>query len=130
MRGMDHDRLFKELLRTFFVEFLELFLPEVVEYLDRDSIEFLDKEVFTDVTAGEKHEVDLLVKCRFKGEQAYFLIHVEAQAWDRPEPFPKRMFRYYARIDEAHDLPVYPIAVLSYDSPLRPESEEYRVEFP
>jgi hypothetical protein len=25
---MDHDRLFKELLTTFFVEFLELFFPE------------------------------------------------------------------------------------------------------
>jgi hypothetical protein len=29
MRHMDHDRLFKQLLTTFFVEFVELFLPEV-----------------------------------------------------------------------------------------------------
>src|SRR3954454_5387399 len=112
---MDHDRLFKELIRTFFVDFLELFLPDVAAYVDRSSIEFLDKEVFTDVTAGERHEVDLVVKVRFKGRQAYFLIHVESQAQRRPEPFPKRMFRYYARIDEAHNLPVYPIAVFSYD---------------
>ena len=42
---MDHDRLFKELLRTFFVEFLELFLPEVVEYFDRGSIEFLTSDI-------------------------------------------------------------------------------------
>ena len=27
--GMDHDRLFKELLSTFFVEFVDLFLPDV-----------------------------------------------------------------------------------------------------
>lgn len=118
------------MLRTFFAEFIELFLPEVAAYLDPAHVEFLDKEVFTDVTAGERHEVDLLVKCRFKGKQAYFLIHVESQAQHRPEPFPKRMFRYYARIDEAHDLPVYPIAVLSYDSPRRQEPDEYRVEFP
>jgi hypothetical protein len=26
---IDHDRLFKELLSTFFIEFLELFIPEV-----------------------------------------------------------------------------------------------------
>ena len=26
---MDHDRLFKELLTTFFVEFLDLFLPDI-----------------------------------------------------------------------------------------------------
>src|SRR4051794_37662912 len=127
---MDHDRLFKELFRTFFGEFIELFLPEVAAYLDPTSIEFLDKEVFTDVTSGERHEVDLLAKARFKGGKAFFLIHMEAQAQDRPEPFPRRMFRYFARLDEGHDLPVYPIAVLSYDTPLRPEPDEYRVEFP
>lgn len=36
---IDHARLFKELLTTFFVEFLELFLPEVLAYLERDSIQ-------------------------------------------------------------------------------------------
>jgi hypothetical protein len=30
----NHDRLFKELLGTFFVEFLDLFLPEVLAYID------------------------------------------------------------------------------------------------
>lgn len=34
---MDHDRLFKELLGTFFVEFMDLFLPHVGAYLDRDA---------------------------------------------------------------------------------------------
>jgi len=28
-RYMDHDRLFKELLTTFFVDFLEVFCPEL-----------------------------------------------------------------------------------------------------
>lgn len=40
---IDHDRLFKELLTTFFVEFVELFLPEVSSYLERQSVKFLDK---------------------------------------------------------------------------------------
>jgi hypothetical protein len=44
--GMEHDRLFKALLTTFFVEFLDLFFPEMNQYLNRKSIEFLDKEVF------------------------------------------------------------------------------------
>ena len=57
---MDHDRLFKELLTTFFLDFLQLFCPELAEYLDPGSVEFLDKEVFTDVTHGERHEVDHL----------------------------------------------------------------------
>ena len=69
---MDHDRLFKELLATFFVEFIELFFPELAEYLDRDSIEFLDKEVFTDVTHGEKHEADIVAKARFRGKRWAF----------------------------------------------------------
>ncbi len=50
--NIDHYRLFKELISTFFVEFIELFFPQLMDYLDRDSITFLDKEVFTDVTEG------------------------------------------------------------------------------
>ena len=78
---MDHDRLFKELLSTFFVEFFDLFLPDVGAALDH-TVPFvpMDKEVFTDVTRGEKHEVDVLMKARFRGEDAFFLIHVENQA--------------------------------------------------
>jgi len=90
---MDHDRLFKELLTTFFIEFLELFFPETIEYLDRDSCEFLDKEVFTDVTSGDRHEVDLVVKARFREASSFFLIHVETQAQAQSE-FAQRMFNY------------------------------------
>jgi hypothetical protein len=74
---MDHDRLFKQLLTTFFVEFIELFLPKLSAHLERDSIEFLDKEIFTDLTSGERHEVDLLARARLRGEEAFFIIHVE-----------------------------------------------------
>jgi hypothetical protein len=28
---IDHDRLFKELISTFFVEFLDLFLPQIAK---------------------------------------------------------------------------------------------------
>ena len=73
----DHDRLFKELLTTFFGEFVDAFLPEVAEYVDLTSIVFLDKEVFTDVTSGKRHEVDLLVQGRFQGQDSFFLVHVE-----------------------------------------------------
>src|ERR1700710_535544 len=112
---MDHDRLFKELLTTFFIEFIELFMPEVAAYIERDSIEFLDKEIFTDIAAGERHEVDLLVKVRFRGAgEGYFLIHVESQASPRAG-FARRMFHYFARLDADHDLPVFPIALFSFD---------------
>lgn len=40
------------------------------------------------------------------------------------------MFHYFARLTEDHDLPVYPIALLSYDKPRNLELDVYRVEFP
>ncbi|MBW4651164.1 MAG: DUF4351 domain-containing protein [Kastovskya adunca ATA6-11-RM4] len=125
----DHDRLFKELITTFFVEFLELFFPEVLTYLQADSLEFIDKELFTDVTAGEQYEADLLVKARFRAQDSFFLIHVENQASPQSD-FGWRMFRYFARLYEKFALPVYPIALFSFDTPRRPEPDVHRVEFP
>ncbi|ELP53050.1 hypothetical protein O53_4779 [Microcystis aeruginosa TAIHU98] len=81
--NIDHDRLFKELISTFFLEFIELFFPQVMDYLDRDSITFLDKEVFTDVTEGERYESDLVAQVKFRGKESFFLIHVEAQESSR-----------------------------------------------
>ena len=124
---IDHDRLFKELLRTFFLEFIELFFPEVHAELAPTSIEFLEQEIFTDVTSGEKHRVDLAVKARFRGQDWYFLFHIEPQASDEG-PFPPRMFRYFARLTDLHAIPVYPIALFTYKSPLRPEPNFHRVE--
>lgn len=126
---MDHDRLFKQLLTTFFIDFVDLFLPEVRGYLSSDKIEFLDKEVFTDLTGGDRHEVDIIAKAKFKDQEAFFLIHVEDQAKAEGR-FPRRMFHYFARLDERFDLPIYPVAVFSYDSPLRPEEGQYLVAFP
>ena len=127
---MDHDRLFKELLTTFFSEFVDLFLPDVSAVLDRNvAVVPMDKEVFSDVTLGEKHEVDVLMKARFRGEDAYFLIHVENQATAQAD-FPKRMFRYFARLTEKYDLPVYPVVIFSYDAPQRPEPNRFVVAFP
>ena len=71
---IDHDRLFKELISNFFMEFIELFLPEVRDYIEAGSVELLDKEVFTDITAGERHEVDLVAKVRFKEQDTFFLV--------------------------------------------------------
>lgn len=126
---IDHDRLFKELLTTFFVEFLELFLPEVLVYIERDSIEFLDKEVFTDVTAGVRYEADLIVKVKFRGQDTCFVIHVENQSY-KQQDFDKRMFRYFARLYEKFDLPVYPVVLFSYDYPKTPELNSHQIAFP
>ncbi len=127
--NIDHDRLFKELISTFFLEFIELFFPQLREYLDPQSITFLDKEIFTDVTEGEKYESDLIAKVKFQGKDAYFLIHVEAQASSKSQ-FNRRMFNYFARFDEKFALPVYPIVIFSYDSPKKPAISKYEVKFP
>jgi hypothetical protein len=34
MATTDHDRLFKEVLTTFFLDFLELFLPKVAAFVE------------------------------------------------------------------------------------------------
>lgn len=126
---INHDRLFKELLTTFFIEFLELFFPQVVAYLERQSLKFLDKEIFTDVTAGEQYEADLVVKARFREQESFFLIHVESQAQPQAD-FGQRMFRYFARLSEKLALPVYPIAIFSYNAPRIQQPNSYQVEFP
>ena len=124
---MDHDRLFKELLTTFFIEFIELFFPKLAAEIDRDSIQFLDKEIFTDLFSGERHEVDLLVKVRLRGREMFILIHVENQAtWQ--SNFPERMFEYFALLLKKLGLPVYPIAIFSYDRPLTPAADRYEID--
>ena len=127
--NIDHDRLFKELISTFFIEFIELFFPQLLEYIDTESIIFLDKEIFTDVTAGDKYETDLIAKVKFLGQPSYFVIHIEAESGARPK-FNQRMFRYFARLDEKLDLPIYPIVIFSYDSPKTVAVNNYQINFP
>ena len=40
------------------------------------------------------------------------------------------MFTYFARFHEKYKLPVYPIAVFSFETPSEREPDEYCVEFP
>jgi len=127
---IDHDRLFKELITTFFYEFVDLLLPDVSVYLERDSLYFLNKEVFTDITAEEKyeaditaeekHEADIVVKARFRNETSCFLVHIENQSTAESN-FGQRMFRYFARLHEKYAIPVYPVVIFSCTRPLRAE---------
>jgi len=126
---INHDRLFKELISTFFIEFIELFFPEILNYLEPDSIAFLETEIFTDVTAGERYEADLLVQAKFQNRSSYFLIHVENQSYNQAN-FNKRMFRYFARLHEKYDLPIYPVVIFSYEKPQKAAESSYQLEFP
>ncbi len=126
---IDHDEIFKALLTVFFLEFVAAFLPDALPYIDPASIEFMDKEILKGVRGRKKRFADLVVKVRFRGQETYFLIHVENQAKMEPG-FAKRMFLYFSRLIEKFDLPVYPVAILSYDTPNRPEPDRYEVVFP
>ena len=126
---IDHDGLFKELLKTFFVEFLELFLPEVLQYIDLSTLQFLDKELFPDVLRRERSQVDLMAKVSYRDKESFIVILVEHQAQPSKD-FPARLFRYFARLTELFGLPVYPIALMSYAKPLKAAPKKYVVNFP
>ncbi len=127
--NVDHDRLFKELLRVCFADFIELFLPEVFAYLDPASISFIDKETHSPLLGRAKRTGDLLVKARFKGRMTYFLIHVEVQS-QRRNWSSRRMFDYFAAETHLHKLPLYPIALLAWDEPRTPDPGKYVIQFP
>lgn len=128
MSNIDHDRLLKELLTNFFREFMEAFFPQADRLLDYSYLEFLTQEVFTDVTAGEKKYIDILVKTRLLGEEGYVLVHVEPQA-KKSKNFSRRMFRYFARLYLKYDMRILPIAVLSHGT-RKKEPHTFEITFP
>jgi hypothetical protein len=77
--------------------------------------------------------VDLLARVKLRPADgpghATVLVHVETQAQPQRE-FVRRMFGYFARLTLEHALPVYPIAIFSFDRPLRPEISRFDVVLP
>lgn len=128
MEQIDHDQLFKELLSTFFVELIELFLPDLTAYLERDSVIFLPQEYFTNLVSGERKILDIVAQVRFRGREAFFIIHVENQSYTESN-FARRMFFYFAKLHQEYLLPIYPVVVFSFDEPQRVEATHYQVEF-
>lgn len=125
--NIDHDRLFKELLSTFFEEFILLFFPDLHEDIDFKEFRFLPEEVVTDVTEGNKYRVDLLAETKLKGEDGLVLIHVENQAQFQHR-FNERMFIYFTRLYEKYRRKILPIALFSHNSK-RDEPDSYSLNF-
>ena len=126
--GIDHDRLFKELLETFFEEFMELFFPEIHQQIDFNDLHFNKQEIFTDVTVGEKHFIDLLAETKLKGEEGIILVHVESQAQYQAN-FAERMFIYFSRLYQKYRSRIFPIAIFSYDQ-IKDEPDNFNIKFP
>jgi predicted transposase/invertase (TIGR01784 family) len=78
---------------------------------------------------GDEKVIDLLVEVKRAKQETTFLIHLEAQASSRAK-FNRRMFHYFARLDQRHLKDIYPIVVFSFDEPYRLEQNTYTVEFP
>ena len=125
---VDHDRLFKELIQTFFQEFVELFFPEQYLQIDFSHFHFLPQELFTDIIKGEKREVDMLAETKLKDVETLILIHVEPQSYFQKE-FHERMFIYFSRLYEKYRKPILPIAIFSYNS-LKDVPEHLSIEIP
>ena len=110
---MNHDRLFKELLTSFFYEFLELFFQSLSASIDRNQLPtFLDKESFGELPGDLRREKDLVARVRLMCGDACFIIHLEHEAQNNND-FPARMFTYFSRLLERYGPPIYPIAVFS-----------------
>ncbi|MFI5381605.1 MAG: Rpn family recombination-promoting nuclease/putative transposase [Tepidisphaerales bacterium] len=124
---MDHDQLFKSLVHEFFVELVDLAAPELAAQIERSSVEFLDPEVFFRTAAGDRQQADVVVKVRLRNESACIVVHVEFQSTAQAD-FAKRMFAYFAGLHLKLDLPVYPIALFSYDQPYRDEPSAYAID--
>ena len=126
---MNHDALFKMLFKSppVLEGFFQAFLPEAVRFIDFAVLEFVDKERVT--IGGRKRTGDLLIKTRFRSEAAGFLIHLEHQA-QRDSDLARRMLEYFILDWREYDLPVYPIAVVSYRRVAPAQLHPLLVHFP
>jgi predicted transposase/invertase (TIGR01784 family) len=135
--NIDHDRLFKQLLSTFFLEFLDLFAPELAAYINPDSLEFLPQEYFTDLDEGERKAMDLIVRVSLRRRpnepevgKVSIIINCEHQSSSEAN-FNRRLFFYFAQLHRQYLEPVYPIAVFSFDKPKhKQEQDKYQVKLP
>ncbi|MDI4643990.1 Rpn family recombination-promoting nuclease/putative transposase [Cohnella hashimotonis] len=125
---LDHDQLFKTLIRTFFKEFMELFFPDVAKEIDFSHTVFLSEEVATDLAGGRKGRVDLLIETRLRGEETLIIIHIEPQSYYEPA-FAERMFLYASKLYETHRRRILPIAVFSHGRK-RAEPDRFGWSFP
>ena len=135
-KSIDHDQLFKQLLTTFFLEFLELFVPELFVVIDPHSLEILPQEYFTEINAGERRAMDIIVRIDLLGRpnapassKVSVVINCEHQSSSETD-FHRRMFFYFAQLHREYLQIVYPIALFSFDQPFRAEPSCYQVKAP
>ncbi|WP_316815377.1 hypothetical protein [Pedobacter nyackensis] len=115
------DELWKGILDDIFEDFLRFFFADAGGLFDFDKkFAFLDKEfnrLFPpeEDTAGVRF-VDKLVKVHLKnGGSKFILVHVEVQGNGRHEELSSRMFRYFYRAKDKHNVSITAFAILIDD---------------
>lgn len=124
---LNHDAWFKELISNFFVEFLALFFPDLLTQIDTKSLEYLDKEFFTGILEDYRREADIVVKTRFHGADAYFIVLIEGQGRVEAD-FGQRLFFYVALLHLREKVPVYPIVVFYNNRLKKPQPDIYQIK--
>lgn len=124
---IDHDQLFKRLLEFFFAEFMEGFFPRASRAIDLGDVTFLPLVTYSDIPIGKKHEVDILVQTKLRGESGMVLVHIEPQAYHQKD-FNERMFRYFSYLYDKYRQRIVPIAIFSYDK-VRNEPDSFSLGF-
>jgi hypothetical protein len=115
--AVHYDELWKNIIEKLFPYFLSFFMPELSADVDlSQGYEFMDKELQRIKLKGKKGKkyTDKLVKVRLKdGTEKWLLIHIEVQG-KHEEDFGQRMFKYFYRIYDKHDVDITALAVLTY----------------
>lgn len=115
------DELWKGILEDVFDDFLRFFFPDADDHFDlKKKFIFLDKE-FNRLFPPEKGAagvrfVDKLVKVHLKkGGSKFVLVHVEIQGHKGHEDLKARMFRYFYRAKDKHNVSIGAFAILIDD---------------
>lgn len=116
----DLDGAWKEAFAGYFEASIAFFLPHVHADIDWSrGFEFLDTQFQKLAPQSEigRRSVDLLIRVwRRDGSEQWVLIHIEIQA-QYIANLPKKIFQYYYRAIDLHDVPIASFVILADKNP-------------
>ena len=108
-----HDKRFKNLFSSDLRGFVSLFMPDMAKVVKWGAITFIDKELFIDIPAGARREIDLLARLPTRQGDLAFLLLTEIEDREgrtRDEMIlPERIFMYYGLARSRYRLPIFPV---------------------
>ena len=127
----NEDGLWKNLIFELFKEFMQFFAPDLYPEIDfKMNTDFLQQELHQQIINQKKGTkyTDQIVKVNLKnGKEKYILIHIEIQAIGK-DTFTERMFKYFYRIYDKLNHPIYAIARLT-DARYKNHTDKFRYSF-